>query len=175
MIIAKTQVRKVGKKIKDETYTSVPQYADWEQAEVEANDHCMMNIKTLSGMEALAYDFGHDYKQARQIIDLQSPIFLLDTDKGRVRVEVQRLAIQHKTWWQRHFSGARNGQVVVAYCLKGTLGKEGKWYELYKWNTVNDIENVADYVETMAYELRCFAETVYNYDFEKVGAPAHEV
>lgn len=39
MSIAKTQVRKVGKKIKDETYTSVPQYADWEQAEVGAPAH----------------------------------------------------------------------------------------------------------------------------------------
>lgn len=160
-MMTKTQARKVGKKIKDKTCGPIPQYSDWEDAEALAVDHCMMNIKFLNGMEDLTLNFGHGYQRAVRVIDFHRPIYLIDTDRGTIRVQVEDMAIQKKSWWERHFNGNRNAEIIVAYRLKGTRDLDGEHFELNRWTANANISNVAELIESIAYQERDLAETIY--------------
>lgn len=162
-MMTNTQARKVKNKLKDETFGPIPEYADWEKAEVKAIDHCLMNIKVLDGMGNIPLNFGHNYKRALKVIDFHQPVYLIETDKGTIRVEVAHMAIQKKSWWERHFCGSRNNEITVAYQLKGTREIKGEHYELYKWTAYTNISNVVEFVEFTAYQERDFAETIYRH------------
>lgn len=161
--LTKTQSAKVGKRIK-ENVGPVPDYNLYEKCEEKAVDHCMMNIKVLNGMDDLVLDFGRDYHKAIKTVDYHTPIFLMQTDKGEIRVEVERQAFQKKGFWQRYFCGSNNQDVSVALMLKGTKELDGAHIELYHWTAITNIRNVAEYVEMVAYQLRCHAETLYQYE-----------
>lgn len=159
--MTKTQSKKVGKKTKDQTSAPIPEYADWRKAETEAIGRCMINVKALNGMGSLTLNFGHGYQQAVRVIDFHQPIYLIDTDEGTIRVEVERMVIQKKSWWERHFSGSRNNEITVAYQLKGTCDLEGKHFELTKWVACHSISNVIEFIESTAHQERDFAVIIY--------------
>lgn len=155
--------KKVGKKIKNQTFGPIPEYEDWDEAETKAADRCLEDIKVMGGMERMVLDFGHDYKEAIRVATYHQPFYEINTDKGLVKVDIANIAIQKKSWWQRHFSGNRNAEVVVAIHLHATRDLEGKHYELNKYTSISDITNITDLVMAMAYKERAFANHVYYY------------
>lgn len=165
--MTKTQARKVGKKIKEKVQ-GPPEYKDWEQAEQNAVDHYLMNIKTLDGMVALVYNFGRDYKKLRNMMNFYSMVYCLKTDKGTIAVDLNQVVVQEKSWWDRHFAGHRNTEATIALHLRGILTDGGKEYELHKWTAITDVNNVVEFAEFAAYQLREFAQLVYDYDFDRI-------
>lgn len=165
--MTRTQARRVGKKIREKVQ-GPPEYKDWEQAEQDAIEHYLMNIKTLDGMGALVYNFGRDYKKLRQMVDFYSMVFALNTDKGAIAVDLNQVAVQEKSWWDRHFAGDRNTEATIALHLRGILTDGGKEYELHKWTAITDVNNIVEFAEFAAYQLREFAQLVYDYDFERI-------
>lgn len=159
----KLSVKKVGKKIKDQTFGPIPEYKDWEEAETRAADRCLEDIKVMGGMERMVLDFGHDYKEAARIADYHQPFYEINTDKGLIKVDISNIAIQKKSWWQRHFSGNRNAEAIVAIHLHATRDLEGQHYELNKYASIGNIIDIADFVTMVAYQERDFAEHVYQH------------
>lgn len=162
--MTKTQSSKVGKKIK-ENVVAPPEYKDWEQAETVTVDRYLGNIKELDGMGALTYNFGKNYAKTKQMAEYYAMNFALKTDKGTLAVDLQQVVVQDKSWWDRHFAGSRNTEATVAIHMRGILCKDGEEDVLHKWTAITDINNIVEFGEFVAYQLRQFAETVYNYDF----------
>lgn len=164
-MMTKTQARKVGKKIKDETYGPIPEYADWERAENDAVDSYIEKIMFVDDNSPL-YDFGDDYSKAKDVIGLHSLVFALKTDKGTIATDIQQVWVKPKTWRQRKFGAKRsNGQVLVS--LRAILNKGGTEVLQLKKVPLTDVENIADFAMVAGYQMRSMSENLYH-NLEKI-------
>lgn len=150
----------MAKKLKQQKEIS---YKDWEEAEHQAVQATIMDIKMSFGMNKLVYDFGKNYRDAIDFVSLCLPSLKITTPKGDLNVTVEQVAFPKKTWWDKHMCGQDNSRITIAYQLKAEMDSQSEHDELYKWDTVNGIENVVDAIASLCFALRCWGEEFYHY------------
>lgn len=148
---------------------SSPTIADWNEAKRVASENAINSVKQMDGMEALLYNFGKDYRKAKECVSFQRFSLMLITPSGTISAAIDGVQVKKKSWRERHFGKDRKIGEVVAH-IRAQRVKDGVVYELNYWRVFNGFSSVAEYIDTCVPELCLLAQRIYNHG----GAPVNK-